>query len=92
MLLMLATIARQNNTLYETHPSAGGAFFTYETDRFGGCFLTLYVQADGTITNTSTQKRMTLGDVQKAVPELRDKLLKHRDLAVLADFINDQYD
>lgn len=91
-LLCLISIAKDSHVDYETHPSAGGAFFTFETDRFGGCFLTLYVQADGTITNTSTQKQMTLGDVKNAVPKLRDELLQHRDMAAVCEFINDQYD
>lgn len=93
-LLCLISIAKDSHVDYETSPNryTGGAFFTFETDRFGGCFLTLYVQADGTITNTSTQKQMTLGDVKNAVPKLRDELLQHRDMAAVCEFINDQYD
>lgn len=91
-LLCLISIAKDSHVDYETSPNryTGGAFFTFETDRFGGCFLGLHIDKDGAITNTSTQKQMTLGDVKNAVPKLRDELLKHRDLAALADFINSQ--
>lgn len=93
-LLCLISIAKDSHVDYETSPNrhTGGAFFTYETDRFGGCFLGLHIDKDGGIANTDDQRQMTLADVKNAVPKLRDELLQQRDMAKVAEFINDQYD
>lgn len=93
-LLCLISIAKDSHVDYETSPTryTGGAFFTFETDRFGGCLLGLHIDKDGGIANTDDQRQMTLGDVKNAVPKLRDELLQHRDMAKVAEFINDQYD
>lgn len=91
-LLCLISIAKDSHVDYETSPNryTGGAFFTFETDRFGGSFLQVTVDNDGNIKNTTDQRQMTIADIKNAVPKLRDELLKHRDLAALADFINSQ--
>ena len=56
-LLCLISIAKDSHVDYETSPNryTGGAFFTFETDRFGGCFLGLYIDKDGGVTNSSPQ-------------------------------------
>lgn len=91
-LLCLISIAKDSHVDYEISQNrhTGGAFFTFETDRFGGCFLGLHIGKDGGIVNTTDQRQMTIADIKNAVPKLRDELLKHRDLAALADFINSQ--
>lgn len=93
-LLCLISIAKDSHVDYEISPNrhTGGAFFTFETDRFGGCFLGLHIDKDGCIANTDDQRQMTLADVKNAVPKLRDELLQQRDMAKVAEFINDQYD
>lgn len=91
VLLILTGIAHDAQVLWHKSDTPYGfCFFTFETDRFGGSFLQVTVDNDGNIKNTTDQRQMTIADIKNAVPKLRDELLKHRDLAALADFINSQ--
>ncbi len=93
VLLQLQNIATACEVMHHIqHTPYGFTFFCFETDRFGGCFLQVTVDGDGTIRNTDDQRTMTLDEVRRAVPELRDELLKHRNMAHICELINAEYD
>lgn len=89
----LTRIAATNQTQFDIddHPKYGWTSFAFETDKFGGCYLCVGLKYDGALSDTDTQQPVTLAEIAQKVPELRDKMLRERDMAAVSEFVNNEY-